>query len=281
MYKDKKLLFCGISEKIEAEIKKHLDNTQLISEFCDLNDTEAFIESFQPDMLFAAVSAAMKDYENQITELKEISKSFQKQLSVIVNRSEEDLYYFLLKNEIAKIITFPMSKKSFISLIDKFLSTEDSAEETDFISPQKSFSEKDNSLISNLVIQNRIVKNNLRNRINLETKKNKIIHSETINSHRLIEKKLWNAYDNGYFRLFYQPVIDLNSGKLSGFEALIRLLHPEEGLIPPDSFIHVAEKSAIIFPLGLWIIEEAGRQINLKRNGFLKLLKTEWTDLTR
>ena len=108
---------------------------------------------------------------------------------------------------------------------------------------------------------------------NLEFEKSsdhyKEIHSERINEHRAIENKLWEAYENGYFRLFYQPVISIESGKLAGFEALIRIIHPVDGLIPPDVFISIAETSAIIFPLGLWIIEEACRQIQLWKTMFI------------
>lgn len=269
MNNDKKLLFSGISEKMEIVIKKHLGNTIMISDFCNLDDTDSFIGSFQPDILITAITSDADYYENQIYTLKKISESYHIPFSVIINRTEEELYYFLLKNEISKIITFPASKGSFISFLIKFLSVNDSHEKNEDTALTGSFSETDISLISNLVNQNIIVKNNLKNKIHIETKKNKKGHSEAVKNHRLIEKKLWDAYDNSYFRLFYQPVIDLNSGRLSGFEALIRLFHPEEGMIPPDEFIHVAEKSAIIFPLGLWIIEEASMQIQSWKDKFV------------
>jgi EAL domain-containing protein (putative c-di-GMP-specific phosphodiesterase class I) len=65
-----------------------------------------------------------------------------------------------------------------------------------------------------------------------------------------------------HFELHYQPIIHMGSGSVSGFEALIRWNHPQKGLVPPDSFIGLAERTDIIIPLGFWILEEACRQLD-------------------
>ena len=75
------------------------------------------------------------------------------------------------------------------------------------------------------------------------------------------ENDIANAVENKEFVLFYQPIINLNSGKISGFEALIRWRHPEKGLILPDKFIPLAEATGLILPMGSWLIEEAVSRI--------------------
>jgi EAL domain-containing protein (putative c-di-GMP-specific phosphodiesterase class I) len=75
-----------------------------------------------------------------------------------------------------------------------------------------------------------------------------------------IESELRNGIDAGEFELFYQPTIDLETGLITGAEALMRWRHPERGLMPPDQFIPAAEASALIIPMGRWALHEACRQ---------------------
>jgi len=74
---------------------------------------------------------------------------------------------------------------------------------------------------------------------------------------RELEQTITEAYERGYFELHYQPIIELKSRKLRGFEALIRLNHPEKGMISPADFIPVAEKTGDIQKIGAWCLEEA------------------------
>ena len=68
---------------------------------------------------------------------------------------------------------------------------------------------------------------------------------------------LKDAVTNHEFVLHYQPLVDLDSGHVIAFEALVRWEHPDLGTIPPNEFIPLAEKSGAIVPLGTWVLQEA------------------------
>jgi diguanylate cyclase (GGDEF)-like protein/PAS domain S-box-containing protein len=74
------------------------------------------------------------------------------------------------------------------------------------------------------------------------------------------EADLRDAVERNEFRLLYQPIVDLEAGRMVGCEALVRWIHPQRGVIAPDAFIRLAEDTGLIVPLGKWVLREATRE---------------------
>ncbi len=76
-----------------------------------------------------------------------------------------------------------------------------------------------------------------------------------------LENEIRMGLEKREFQLYYQPIVFLESGRLTGFEALIRWLHPKRGLLLPAEFLPVAEELGLILPLGNWVLNEACAQL--------------------
>jgi Amt family ammonium transporter len=83
-----------------------------------------------------------------------------------------------------------------------------------------------------------------------------------------LEKELRWAVDREEFTLMYQPIICLESGSPTGFEALIRWHHPQRGVVSPLEFIPIAEETGLIVPIGAWALQEACRQLKAWQQKF-------------
>jgi diguanylate cyclase (GGDEF)-like protein len=86
------------------------------------------------------------------------------------------------------------------------------------------------------------------------------MHEEAVRRMEL-ESHLLSAFENNEFLLYYQPIVDLQSGRLTGFEALVRWYRPGEGFVSPGQFIQVTEETGLIVHLGQWIFRTACAQL--------------------
>ncbi len=93
------------------------------------------------------------------------------------------------------------------------------------------------------------------------------LHQEALSVLRMESELLRSVRESG-FALHYQPLVALSSGRILGFEALLRWKHPERGFLPAEHFISLAERTGLILSLGEWVLREACQQVQKWQQSF-------------
>ncbi|HSM82163.1 MAG TPA: EAL domain-containing protein [Nodosilinea sp.] len=106
------------------------------------------------------------------------------------------------------------------------------------------------------------------------------MHEEAVRRLEL-ESHLLNAFENNEFLLHYQPIVCLQTGRIAGFEALVRWYRPEEGFVSPGQFIQVTEETGLIVHLGQWIFRAACAQLKAWQQQFPEQSLTMSINLSR
>jgi EAL domain-containing protein (putative c-di-GMP-specific phosphodiesterase class I) len=88
-----------------------------------------------------------------------------------------------------------------------------------------------------------------------------------------VETELRHALDRNEFLVYYQPVMEMPSGRITGCEALVRWAHPERGLVLPSEFIPVAEETGLIVPVSEWLLDKVCREMASFNNAGLPPLQ--------
>jgi diguanylate cyclase (GGDEF)-like protein/PAS domain S-box-containing protein len=89
---------------------------------------------------------------------------------------------------------------------------------------------------------------------------------------QLLEGDLRYALGRNEFLLFYQPKLSLQTGQITGVEALLRWAHPQRGMVPPAQFIPIAEECGLMLPIGQWVLLEACKQARAWRDSGLGIV---------
>lgn len=93
------------------------------------------------------------------------------------------------------------------------------------------------------------------------------MHSSALNVLQL-ETDLRRAIEREELEIYYQPIVFLATGQITGFEALVRWRHPQRGLVPPDDFVPIAEDTGLIIPIGWWVLQQSCMQLHQWQHQF-------------
>ncbi len=260
------ILFSGAQpEKLEIHLKEKYEVISV--SYLDFSYDTITASSFD---LILIIKCAMQIDSAVLAGIVEHCRINNKPVISLVNDISEKIIN--LDKNIFNTVTAPIEVISFSRMIDKFLSEDYHADKKKILfcggdnSLDKDLSKDD--LLSMIISGNCDItsKNLIIKKLLSKYSKNHSTTEKDYYSSQNIENvemtnDIYKSIKEKNFKLFYQPVINMRTDCISGFESLIRWFHPEKGMIPPDKFIKVAETSDVIIPLSEWVIDEGMRQI--------------------
>ena len=262
------------SSKVFSLLK---DKGYALTHLNDLNSIKNLDIKIKPDLILCKTYSSNPD-NNNCTFLEKINKELNTPIIILTRNHDPELYLKALEHGVSNFILMPCTESFLLNTIENvcndtsisinngeartFTARHNDKEYTITIHHDHLFysflSLVESSIHQNIFLQSLLKKKpdmpGLYNNKEILDDNDACIFSESA-----LENELLMAHTNKEFQLYYQPVISLSDNSVVGFEALIRWIHPERGIVGPDEFIPIIEEMPIIIPLGYWIVEEVTR----------------------
>ena len=280
VYMNKKIMIIDLSDNKKSSLQNML-SSEFIVRGAGIESSETDFSDFKPDLVIVRVREVSGDGSALLQQLKRIKEYAKVPVLVFSTIVNIDFYIQCLKAGILYHIKSPASRQYLFrkikTVLHESLFVDNENEECGFslILSGRSYditlnkkelvtfllSTMDNAAHQTKLLQDILKKKHILFSSSAQAEIVDVSQSLTDEESRLFNE-LDRAVSKNEFCLYYQPVMEITSGRIAGFEALIRWKHPGRGIIGPDSFISVLEKTPLIEDLGFWIVEEAARQIS-------------------
>jgi len=250
----------SLFEKIEQLISRHSrDKNEFAVLFIDLDNFKNVNDLLGHDVGDKVLKEASKALLSSVRENDYVARIGGDEFVVVVEEYENNMQIVEICERVLKNLSAP------IKIADDQLNI--SASIGIVLFPKNGTNSTD--LIKNADIAMYKAKSLGKNQFYFFTEKlNKILHEKVH-----LQQKMKEALDNRHFELYYQPKVEIATGRIVGCEALIRWNDPDKGLIPPDKFIPLSEENGFILSIGDWVLKEGIDRIRKWENTSLKDLK--------
>jgi EAL domain-containing protein (putative c-di-GMP-specific phosphodiesterase class I)/DNA-binding response OmpR family regulator len=251
-----------------------------------MDDAMAALATFKPDIILCRASSRVLKDSIQLCGFHDAAE--EKNIPFVVVSAVSDVESFLkvLGRGVTHSIMPPFSMEFLVKRINEILNWEKPADEGGPVDINFRYRGAMHSLHLRPSQLAQFVISMLSNSINHSLTLNAVMQKKNLLQQRMcrpelfegiktkteaelhMEMELNRGLERGEFDLYYQPIMSIAEERITGFEALIRWNHPENGFISPDDFIPFAERLPFIMSLGYWVIEKAVKQIGKWHDAF-------------